>query len=663
VLLCLIFQLIFAVFQFITPIILPYLIDYLANPTIERWKGYVYVVVVFVVTMLGSFFYYNSWFIANALGIKIQIILIRLVYSKTLKIAPTKSANSGQVVNLVGNDAQFVAATLPAFVGGIVAPLQIIIATIIMWQHIGPYALLALGTIVLLFPLSAFLGKRFGTFRMAIQAAGDKRLKMTNELLAGIRIVKFYAWEQPFLKTIREFREIELKELLGISVNRAYLIGLLSNSTTMVLAFIFLFYGLFGPEVLDVQKAFSVLSTVNLLRLPFFMLPFTVTLIAQYTATFKRVQTYVTKPDIVLDKDVPPLDSGNHLECEDLTLQWDLEPETTPVLTGLNLKIRKGELVMVVGQVGSGKSTIVNCVLGDVFEPTGTRRVSGEISLVPQEPWIVNATVQENILFGETFDEDRYMQVIDTCALGPDLVQLPMGDQTEIGERGITLSGGQKQRVSIARAMYANNKDFYILDDPFSAVDSHVGKHLFEKAVQEYLQKNGKTVLLVTNQLQYLPSADKIVFLYGNKAEAVGTFEELKASSKHFQSLLAAFGTFDKDEKKDKKEEEEKPKADKKKSEFKAGVGKEKVEAKESGLVGIPVYAWYVKAGSVTLFSIIIACLSFSAGASIVAAWWLTIGLNLPFLANSSTERASDSSWEFILHSWWRKEFSLLLRI
>lgn len=204
-------------------------------------------------------------------------------------------------------------------------------------------------------------------------------------------------------------------------------------------------------------------------------------------------------PELITPEVVEEIKEEQKIRVEHGVFSWEKDPEKSQ-LADLNLEVTKGKLVMIAGAVGAGKSTLVNALLGEVPLMSGTRYMQpGAISYVAQEAWIFNATLRENILFGLPFDGEKYEDVIEAAALGPDLIQLPDGDQTEIGERGITLSGGQKQRVSIARALYSNS-DIFILDDPFSAVDAHVGKHLFENALRGYLR--GKTILLVTNQVK-----------------------------------------------------------------------------------------------------------------------------------------------------------------
>lgn len=200
--------------------------------------------------------------------------------------------------------------------------------------------------------------------------------------------------------------------------------------------------------------------------------------------------------------------------------------QDTPVLRNINMNVKEGQLVAIVGTVGVGKSTLLSAILGEVDHQSGHVNTKGRIAYVAQQPWIQNATVRQNILFGLPHEFSKYEKVIEGCALKPDLEILSAGDETEIGEKGINLSGGQKQRVALARAAY-NNADLYLLDDPLSAVDSHVAKHLFEKIIGPKGMLQRKTRVLVTHGVTYLPEMDNIIVLKDGEITEQGTYREL----------------------------------------------------------------------------------------------------------------------------------------
>ncbi|ENN77420.1 hypothetical protein YQE_06245, partial [Dendroctonus ponderosae] len=197
-----------------------------------------------------------------------------------------------------------------------------------------------------------------------------------------------------------------------------------------------------------------------------------------------------------------------------------------PTLRNINLVVPKGCLCAIVGPVGAGKSSILQLLLGELAPTVGTIKMGGEISYASQEPWLFAASVRKNILFGNDYNSALYKKVTKACALESDFLQLPHGDRTTVGERGVSLSGGQRARINLARAVY-RQADVYLLDDPLSAVDTHVGKHLFDKCIIKHLR--GKTRILVTHQLQYLKKADLIIVL--NEANSTSPEPLLKNST------------------------------------------------------------------------------------------------------------------------------------
>jgi ATP-binding cassette subfamily C (CFTR/MRP) protein 5 len=392
-------------------------------------------------------------------------------------------------------------------------------------------------------------------------------------------------------------------------------------------------YGVYGSDF-SLSTAFALVAIFNLVRQGFVGLPITFVLGEMYLSTFKRIQEFVIQPDIT---PVPKLASGEvGIEIKDADFQWSTAETTT--LKSLNLKAKKGDFVMVVGPVGSGKSSLVSSILGELPIKSGSLGVSGNLAYVAQEAFIFNATVRENIIFGKPYDAEKYRKVIEASALMADLGQFAAGDRTEIGERGVNLSGGQKQRISIARALYSD-ADIILLDDPLSAVDAHVGKHLFHKAVRGYLAD--KLVLLTANQLQYLPYADHIIFLSQGDTVAAGTFDELMKSNAMFKDQMIKFGVTGKPE--EGSEEEPEPKKVEQKPSEKPTVepvSNEKndkkedsgtlivSEGKQEGLIGWNVYWYYFKKGGLGVFFTVIIFLALSVGARVVSGWWISVWLS-----------------------------------
>ncbi|KAM6980884.1 ATP-binding cassette sub-family C member 12-like [Aplochiton taeniatus] len=225
----------------------------------------------------------------------------------------------------------------------------------------------------------------------------------------------------------------------------------------------------------------------------------------------------------------------NHSKHHGATRDNHKDGDMVIPLRNLSFSLKKGTLLGVCGNVGSGKTSLLLSILGKMELLTGSVKTEGSFAYVSQQAWIFHGSVMDNILMGAPLDEDRYNRVISCCCLAPDLAILPHGDLTEIGEKGINLSGGQKQRVSLARAVYAN-KDVLLLDDPLSAVDAHVGKHIFEKCIEGELKR--KTVILVTHQIQYLEFCSRVMLLEDGKIKEIGNHEELMQSQSHYAELV-----------------------------------------------------------------------------------------------------------------------------
>lgn len=304
------------------------------------------------------------------------------------------------------------------------------------------------------------------------------------------------------------------------------------------------------------------------------------------------------------------------------TVESTTDPDYLPPTIGISFNINKGEFVVVVGEIGSGKSSLLAAVVGEMRRTKGLVKLGGSVGFCPQVPWIQNDTLKNNILFGEAFDQVKYDQVIQDCALEPDLEMLPNGDRTEIGERGVTLSGGQKARVNLARAAY-NDADIYLLDDPLSAVDAHVGHHLLEKCICGLMA--GKTRILVTHQLHVLAKADRIFCMREGVIVEQGTYEELLSDKGNFARLIDKF--CGNDETKKENEDEKKPveisKDKKKKSRRDKGLMM--LEERATGSVAWAVYKEYINAaGGMWVIPAVIGSVILANTVNITTSYWLS---------------------------------------
>ncbi|CAL1291845.1 unnamed protein product [Larinioides sclopetarius] len=419
------------------------------------------------------------------------------------------------------------------------APLQIVIAIYLLWKQLGVATLGGLAVMILVIPLNGVITVFIRNFQVKLMKDKDKRTKLMNEIMNGIKVLKLYAWENSFIKEVMNLRCMEVASLRA----QAYLNGavtfVFSSVPFCVSLASFATYVLIDSDnVLDANKAFVSLSLFNILRVPTALLPMIITFTAMFVVSLKRMNKYLQGDEIDLDIIKHDPSEKDPVVIENGTFSWT--KEDAPALTNLNFRVKEGSLVAVVGQVGAGKSSLLSALLGDMVKWCGKVNVKGSVAYVPQQAWIQNATLRKNVLFTQTYDEKKYKSVLEACALAQDLEILPGGDMTEIGEKGINLSGGQKQRVSLARAVYSD-ADIYYLDDPLSAVDAHVGKHIFEQVIGSTGVLQKKTRILVTHRISVLPEVDTIIVLQEGKVSEMGSYKELLAKKGAFADFLIQF--------------------------------------------------------------------------------------------------------------------------
>ncbi|XP_053165769.1 ATP-binding cassette sub-family C member 2 isoform X2 [Hemicordylus capensis] len=369
----------------------------------------------------------------------------------------------------------------------------------------------------------------------------DERMKIMNEILSGIKILKLFAWEPSFQKRVGKIRARELKGLLHFSYLQSVSIFVFTCAPFLVSVVAFAVYVMVDEShVLDAQKAFTAISLFNVLRFPLAMLPMVLSSLVQVSVSTERLERYLGSEDLDTSAIWHEPSPAFALQFSDASFAWERDSDAT--IRDINLKIPHGHLVAVVGPVGSGKSSLVSAMLGEMENVKGHINIQGSVAYVPQQAWIQNATLKDNILFGLPLDEVRYQQVLEACALLPDLQLLPGRDLTEIGEKGINLSGGQKQRVSLARAVYSN-ADICLLDDPLSAVDSHVGRHIFDQVLGPEGLLRHKTRILVTHNLSFLARVNNIVMLVAGAVSEQGSYSTLLANGGPFAQLLNTYGS------------------------------------------------------------------------------------------------------------------------
>ncbi|CAD6203315.1 GSCOCT00009756001.2-RA-CDS [Cotesia congregata] len=536
--------------------------------------------VALIIVKLGiTLIVHHMNFFGQILGMRLRLACCSLIYRKSLKLSKTAldETPAGQVVNLLSNDVNRFD-LLPEFLNYLwITPLQIIVIGYIIWRSIGIYTLVGYGMLFLItIPMQSYVGMVTGKLRDVTAKLTDRRVQLMSELIAGIQVVKMYAWERPFNKIVTQTRSNEIKQILRSNNIR----GLYSSSSeftqkamlfmTLVI-FIMIDDNPINPEITFQVSIYY--STLQLLMTIFF--PISIISLIQSIVAVKRIEEFLlldeierktealtieffkmSKFDESLQKKVAP--EAVVVKLDKVSANWKIG-QLPPTLSEVSLKINGGELCTLVGPVGSGKSSFLNLLLQELPIGAGTvglfqfsdgeskdaKSQSGfiqdnpemKISYASQDPWLFTGTVRENILFGLEYDKTHYQEVTKVCSLLRDFKHLPNGDLTIVGERGASLSGGQRARVNLARAIY-RRADLYLLDDPLSAVDARVARRLFKDCILEYLK--GKTRILVTHQLNYLKQADTIAVLEHGSIKHHGTFDTLIQTSVVFNNMLNA---------------------------------------------------------------------------------------------------------------------------
>ncbi|NXX95541.1 MRP3 protein, partial [Centropus bengalensis] len=540
------FKLIQDLLTFVNPELLRVLIGFIKNKDAPAWWGFLVAALMFICAVLQTLMLHQHFQYCFVTGMRLRTGITGVIYRKSLVITNSakRSSTVGEIVNLMSVDAQRFM-DLVTFLNMLwSAPLQIFLALYFLWETLGPSVLAGVAVMVLLIPFNSAIAMKTRAFQVEQMRHKDARIKLMNEILGGIKVLKLYAWEPSFSDKVLEIRKNELRVLKKSAYLHAVSTFAWVSAPFLVALTTFAVYvSVDEKNILDAEKAFVSLSLFNILKFPLNMLPQVISNIAQTSVSLKRIQQFLSHdeldPNCVETKVIAP---GNAISVRNATFSWG--KELKPSLKDINLLVPSGALVAVVGHVGCGKSSLVSALLGEMEKLEGEVAVKGSVAYVPQQAWIQNATLKDNILFGQAPNEQKYQNVLGACALKTDLEVLPGGDQTEIGEKGINLSGGQRQRVSLARAVYSNS-DIYLLDDPLSAVDSHVAKHIFDKVIGPDGVLKGKTRILVTHGISFLPQVDHIVVLTDGKISEMGSYQDLLKQNKAFAEFLRNYALDD----------------------------------------------------------------------------------------------------------------------
>ncbi|XP_042505581.1 ABC transporter C family member 3-like [Macadamia integrifolia] len=521
----------------------PYFIEaffqYLKSSRQLKYEGYVLVFIFFLSKLIRCFSERHLFFQLRKMGNRVRTALFAIIYKKNLSLSSQakQGHTSGENVNLMTVDVE-----KTGFFSWYLhdiwrVPVQFILALLNLYKRLGLASLVAFAVTMILMLANAPLVKLQEKIQGKLMDSKDRRMKVTSEALRNMRILKLQGWEMKFLSKIIERRKFEMKWLKKLLYTSAMASFVYSSTPLFVSMATFGSCELMGIQ-LDAGKILSALATFQMLQGPIYNLPDTISMILQIKVSLDRITTFLCLDDF--DKNIVqklPRDSTEvAVEIVKGNFSWDIHsPNLT--LQDLNFQVKHGMKVVICGSVGSGKSSILSCILGEVPKVSGAIKLKGTTAYVAQTPWIQSGKIVDNILFGKEMDKERYEMILEACSLKKDLELFAFGDQTIIGERGINLSGGQKQRIQIARALY-HDADIYLLDDPFSAVDAHTGTHLFKECLLGIL--GSKTVIYVTHQVEFFPSADLILVMKGGKITQAGKYEEILSSGTDFMELVGA---------------------------------------------------------------------------------------------------------------------------
>ncbi|KAM7238072.1 hypothetical protein CapIbe_011030 [Capra ibex] len=487
---------------------------------------------VLVWAVLHHLYFYH----VQRVGMRLRVAVCHMIYRKALRLSSSAmgKTTTGQVVNLLSNDVNRFDQVMMFLHYLWVGPLQAVAVIALLWMEIGISCLAGIAVLIILLLLQSCFGKLFSSLRSKTAALTDKRIRTMSEVITGIRTIKMNAWEKSFIDLITRLRSKEISKILKSS----YLRGM-NLASFFTVSKIMIFVTFITNELLDnritASQVFVVVMLFEALRFSSTLyFPMATEKVSEAVVCIQRIKNFLLLDEITQCYPLLPSDGKTIVDVQAFTASWEKASET-PTLQGLSFTVRPGEVLAVVGPVGAGKSSLLSALLGELPPSQGKVSVHGRIAYVSQQPWVFPGTVKSNILFGKKYEEDRYEEVIRACALEEVLQLLEEGDLTEIGDRGTPLSEGQKARVSLARAVY-QDADIYLLDDPLSAVDAGVSRHLFEECIYQALQE--KITILVTHQLQHLKDASQILILKDGKMVERGTYSEFQKSGINVFSLF-----------------------------------------------------------------------------------------------------------------------------
>ncbi|KAF0974630.1 hypothetical protein FDP41_006104 [Naegleria fowleri] len=495
--------------------------------------------------------------------------LLNAIYKKSLRLSSMgrNTYTSGTIMNICTTDTSRLI-WFYYHVGMLSSVVFTLITCVgLVYYFIGVSAFVGFSMILVIIPLSYVCMNYQEKLEEKVEAFQDKRSEIISQMVSCMRFVKLYALEKLFRDKIMNIRDEEMKTYRKayISVGGINAIWYFYIPSITFLGFLHFCY--FREQTLTMTIAFTVLTILDTVHFEMIFLPESLIDISKTWASMNRILNFLNADEIepqennemAGEHETAPFNEEDEnapiISFKDATLAWE---QDEPVLKNINLDIKRGEFCVVIGRVGQGKSSILSSILGELKPISGSieKQPGCSYSYVSQESWIRNETIRDNIMFGEKYDEEKYMNVVHACSLETDFSQLMASDLTVIGEKGINLSGGQKMRVSLARSFYSDT-DVYILDDPLSAVDVHTADHILEYGIFGLLKN--KTVVMVSNHIHFIQKAHKIVVVESGSITQQGTFDQLynDPTSESFRNLINEFSKVNAEKAEKEKEEKD----------------------------------------------------------------------------------------------------------
>ena len=492
-------------------------------------------VIMLLAKFMIIFLFRKSDFQIDYIGTLASVQLDSLIYDKVLKAAQyNNNTSEGELVNFVQIDSEKFCEFLTDSPSTLIVPFQLVFYIYLLFKYFGPSFISGFVVLIILLIINAYIQKKRMDIQKEYMEAKDERMKTTAQTFNIIKTIKLYSWEKIFIDRIGEKRKEEMR-LFTSMVNYDIVLNLIYWGAYILLSLVSIItYNLFH-EQMDTANMLTSIYIFDSLSDPLYLIPEFITGLTESFVSLKRIERFLgTKDNDNSQVEKLPITTKTAISIDNVDFGIEKEDaiEPTVLLKDIKLNIQKGELIGIVGEVGSGKSCLLNAILNNLSVyskyPNKNIKTGGIIGYVRQNPWILNDTVRNNILFFKEMDEEKYNKIINLCELGQDIKLLSGGDMTEIGERGANLSGGQKARLAIARALYSD-ADIFLFDDPLSALDAYVGMNIFNNVILDYLK--GKTIIVVTHALQYISHMDRIIYMKNGEINWFGPSSQLKSQS------------------------------------------------------------------------------------------------------------------------------------